>query len=234
MKPQTSTRPADDRLQGFQPWHLFLVGSLLASSAAALAVRGTTPANVVFLCLTVLAAGWTAYLLYRAFSPLVEGQDVETAEMLGGRTRAALERDKALVLRAIKELEFDRAMGKVSEADYQEMTGRLRARAVSLIKQLDHGRAAYRELIEKDLAARRADGPRPGTTPGKAKARTRAAGGAIVVVALTLLGSVPDAAAQMPGMGGGMPDARAMSGIPMPAESAPPGSVTVRLVRGQL
>ena len=49
--------------------------------------------------------------------------------MLGGRTRAALEREKTLVLRSIKELEFDRAMGKVSEKDFAEMSARLRARA---------------------------------------------------------------------------------------------------------
>ena len=49
--------------------------------------------------------------------------------MLGGRTRAALEREKTLSLRSIKELEFDRAMGKVSEKDFAEMGARLRARA---------------------------------------------------------------------------------------------------------
>ena len=155
----------DDRITGFQPWHLFLVGTLLASAAAAVAVRGTSPANVIFVCLTVLAAGWTAYLLYRASRPLVEGQAIDAPEMVGGRTRAALEREKTLVLRSIKELEFDRAMGKVSEADYQEMTSRLRARAVRLIRQLDKGRAAYRELIEKELNARRSTAGRPGGSP---------------------------------------------------------------------
>ena len=34
-----------------------------------------------------------------------------------------------LALRAIKELEFDRAMAKVSDEDFREMSGRLRARA---------------------------------------------------------------------------------------------------------
>ena len=34
--------------------------------------------------------------------------------MVGSQTRAALEREKNLVLRSIKELEFDRAMGKVA------------------------------------------------------------------------------------------------------------------------
>ena len=36
-------------------------------------------------------------------------------EMVGERTRVALEREKNLVLRSIKELEFDHAMGKVGE-----------------------------------------------------------------------------------------------------------------------
>ena len=63
--------------------------------------------------------------------------------MVGQRTRAALEREKLLTLRAIKELEFDRAMGKLSDEDWQEMSGRLRARAARLIRQLDAG-AGYR------------------------------------------------------------------------------------------
>jgi hypothetical protein len=50
-----------------------------------------------------------------------------------------------------------------------------------------------------------------------------------------LLGAAP-AHAQMGGMGGasGMPDAKAMSGIARPSETLPPGTVSVRLVRGQL
>ena len=113
----------EERVAGFQPWHLFLLGSLLASTFAAAMMRGTTPANVVFVCLTVLAAGWAAYMFYRTLQPIVEEGAASEPEMVGGRTRAALEREKTLVLRSIKELEFDRAMGKVSEADCQEMIG---------------------------------------------------------------------------------------------------------------
>ena len=73
--------------------------------------------------------------------------------MIGQRTRVALEREKMLALRSIKELEFDRAMGKLSDDDLQEMSGRLRARAARLMRQLDAG-AGYREQIERDLAKR--------------------------------------------------------------------------------
>jgi hypothetical protein len=67
--------------------------------------------------------------------------------------RAVLEREKLLALRAIKELEFDRSMGKVSPRDFDEMAGRLRARAMALMKQLD-AEGGYRELIEQELSAR--------------------------------------------------------------------------------
>ena len=88
----------------------------------------------------------------RTVAPLVSPQDDRTA-MIGERTRVALEREKMLTLRAIKELEFDRAMKKVSDDDFGEMSGRLRARAPRLMRQLDAG-AGYRERIERDLAKR--------------------------------------------------------------------------------
>ncbi len=220
-KPAPEAEPVDERVPGFQPWHLFVIGTLMASAAAAIAVRGTRPANVVFVCLTVVAAGVAAYAVYRTLWPLVEPDSVDTPEMLGGRTRAALEREKTLVLRAIKELEFDRAMGKVSEADFQEMTARLRTRAVRLIRQLDSGSAAYRELIEKELAARQA-------SAAKAPAGGRQGAAAKAVIAVVLLGSLAAGTpvrAQMGGMGGaaGMPDAKGMSGIPRPEASVRSG-----------
>jgi len=76
--------------------------------------------------------------------------------MIGQRTRVALEREKTLALRSIKELEFDKAMGRVSEEDFKEMAGRLRIRAARLIRQLDAG-AGYRQQIESELQKRIGD-----------------------------------------------------------------------------
>ena len=78
--------------------------------------------------------------------------------MFGHRTRVALEREKLLALRSIKELEFDRAMGKVSEKDFTEMSGRLRARAARLMRQLDAG-AGYREQIDREIEKRLGKAP---------------------------------------------------------------------------
>jgi hypothetical protein len=145
------------------------VFSLLAASAVAIRAMGTRPENVVFLALAVGAAGLAAYAFYRALWPLAAPEGARAPEMLGGRTKAALEREKALTLRAIKDLEFDRAMKKVSESDWAEMTGKLRARAIRIIRQLDQGHAAYHEVIERELHARR-------TAAGLAAASTGSAG----------------------------------------------------------
>ena len=102
-------------------------------------------------------AALVGYAALRTLRPLVSPEDDRTV-MIGQRTRVALEREKMLTLRSIKELEFDRAMGRLSDADWDEMSGRLRARAARLMKQLDAG-AGYRDQIERDLASASARSP---------------------------------------------------------------------------
>jgi hypothetical protein len=60
------------------------------------------------------------------------------------------------VLRSIKELEFDFAMGKVAQADFDEMSTRLRQRAIGLMRQLDEG-GGYREQIAREIEHRLAN-----------------------------------------------------------------------------
>jgi len=95
----------------------------------------------------------------RMLHPFVSKEEDRVA-MIGRRTRAALEREKMLALRTIKELEFDRAMGKLAESDFIDMSGRLRSRAARLMRQLDAG-AGYRQQIEKDLEKRLGSLPAP-------------------------------------------------------------------------
>jgi len=127
----------------------FLIAALTVSIVAFLLLRGQPLAALTLVALTLIGAGLTAAAMYRTIAPLGSELPDDTS-LVGGRTRAALERDKALTLRALKELEFDRAMGKVSDGDFAEMRDRLRARAVRLMTQLD-GAAMYRAQIERDL-----------------------------------------------------------------------------------
>jgi hypothetical protein len=145
--------PASTDSTGLRPWHFFLLATLSLATVAVVLMRHETAPAIALVALTVCAAGYAAYALYRTLNPLAGGELDDDAAMLGGRTRAALERDKGLVLRAIKELEFDHAMGKVADGDFAEIRDRLRVRALRLMRQLD-GAEAYRQAIERDLASR--------------------------------------------------------------------------------
>jgi hypothetical protein len=145
--PDRSVRLQAD--QSLQPWQFFVLAGLGSATAATFIARGQGVVAVVLLALMMAGAAFVGLMALRTIQPLVSAEDDRTV-MIGRRTRAALERDKLMALRAIKELEFDRAMGKVSEEDFREMSTRLRARATRLMRQLDAG-AGYRQRIESDV-----------------------------------------------------------------------------------
>jgi hypothetical protein len=142
------------KASAFRPWHFFIVGALLAATVGVLVSQRTVPEHLVMLSVTIFAAGAAAYACYRMVAPLVGREAVVSGEGLGASTRRALEREKALVLRTIKELELDRAMGKVAEGDFAEMSTRLRQRAIRLMRQLDDVQTVSRARVERELAAR--------------------------------------------------------------------------------
>jgi hypothetical protein len=150
LKPGDTTTPTTD--QGLQSWQFFVLAALGCATAATFLARGQGFLPILMVAVLMAATALVGLAVLRSVRPLVSEHEDRTT-MVGGRTRAALEREKMLALRAIKELEFDRAMGKLSESDWQEMSGRLRTRAARLMRQLDAG-AGYREQVEQDLAKR--------------------------------------------------------------------------------
>jgi hypothetical protein len=97
---------------GLKPWHFFLLVSTALATVATVLMHGQAPERMVLAATIVAAAGYAGYALFRTLHPLVSEGAGEETTMIAGRTRAALERDKMLTLRAIKDLEFDRAMGR--------------------------------------------------------------------------------------------------------------------------
>jgi hypothetical protein len=148
MSSATSTKDS------FGVGHLFVLLSLLAATVAVVLARPSTPESLILVSLTIGAAGFAAVCFYRLLAPLVAPHADVEQEPVSERLRNDLEREKALTLRSIKELEFDRAMGKLSQQDFDQMAGRLRIRAMGIMKQLEAGAASYRAQVEKDLAAR--------------------------------------------------------------------------------
>jgi hypothetical protein len=155
MSSETSTEARPASRGGFEPWQLFVLAGLIGAAIVAFRA-GTQPSSArIFLIFTIFAAAGIGYAALRMLLPLTGMLSRESRMTLGERTRAVLEREKMLALRAIKELEFDRAMGKVSDRDYQEMATRLRARAGRILRELDESpELGYRSLIEQELARR--------------------------------------------------------------------------------
>lgn len=148
---------------GLQPWQLFVLAGLACATAVTFLVRDRGVTVVVLLSVILGATVLVGLAALRAVRPLVSSHD-ERSAVIGHRTRAALEQEKSLALRTIKELEFDRAMGKVSDEDFHEMSVHLRARAARLIRQLDAG-VSYRVQIERELAKRLGDAAEQHTQP---------------------------------------------------------------------
>ena len=160
MSSETSTDA-----NSFRPWHLFVLAGLLVSALAVVVVRPGEPVVLVILVAAIASAAGVGFALYRTLSPLTVADFKENTQIIGGRSRAAIAREKTLVLRSIKELEFDHAMGKVSSSDFDLMARRLRTQALALMKQLDTDMPGYRDEIERELAKRLAIEVDGDTTP---------------------------------------------------------------------
>jgi hypothetical protein len=141
--PQIELKGAPDG--GFRPPHLFMMLTMIAAGGGVLVTGSVSPARAVFVSLAIFSVGLASYLLYRTVWPLVVPALNRESKAAGNRDGATLEAERETVLRTINDLEFDRAMGKLSEADFLEMRA-----------GLDVQRPTYREQIERDLVARMA------------------------------------------------------------------------------
>jgi hypothetical protein len=121
--------------------------------------RFRVSAPTIFVCLGFLAIELAVYNLFRTGAQMAADEDNDDSTW--GRplgARGELEREKKTLLKAIKEAEFDREMGKLSKVDADEMIGLYRARAIEVIKELDRlgetSVGTVREQIEREVKAR--------------------------------------------------------------------------------
>jgi hypothetical protein len=128
--------PVHQAESGFRPWHFYILLSMAGATGAVMLARDTHPVALLLLSSAVVAAGLVGLAFHYALGGFL-GVAERDREGLRETDREVLAREKLLTLRSIKELEFDREMGKVSDVDYQDMAGRLRARAMWLIEELE-------------------------------------------------------------------------------------------------
>ena len=131
--PSAATTPEDT---SFRPWHFYLLLSMAGATWAVIVSKNTEPAALLLLSAAVIAAGLVASALHYTIVGFMAADSSGSAPV-SARTREYLEREKALTLRSIKELEFDHAMKKIGEKDFAELSTRLRGRAMELMQALD-------------------------------------------------------------------------------------------------
>lgn len=123
--------------------------------------------SVAIACLGYLAVVATIVNLWRTGVAVAERENPATGAWdrpIGPLTE--LEKEKRTLLKAIKEAEFDFAMGKLSSSDSEALIQMYRTRAIEVIKELDQqsaGRAlSPREQIQGEVKARLALARRAG------------------------------------------------------------------------
>ena len=165
MSSATSTEakaaePARPSLLDRVPWTLVTPAALGVAAAiylfAIMEPRAPVSAGTVFLVVAAAAFGIVALQVWKLVASLAapETESAATKNVASDRRRRELEREKAAVLKAIKELEFDRAMNKISEDDYKDAHANYRQRAVRIMVQLEEGGSGYREIIEREVRER--------------------------------------------------------------------------------
>lgn len=123
------------------------------------------------LVLIFIAAAGMLYALYGVVAPFVVAgssgrshlldEELEEIEELAAR--------KSILMQSLRDIEFDRETGKLSEKDYRRLKVRREREALAVSKELEdrRGRVDYESDIDRDLRTRleRADDRQPDDEP---------------------------------------------------------------------
>jgi hypothetical protein len=165
----TGSEPARRRIP---IWMLAASGALLGAGYAFVIEKMHFGPPLVMTALGGMTLALTAAALLRVIDPLAGNALSSAGTARGARRPRELEREKQLVLKAIKEIELDYQMRKIAERDYREMIERYRTRAMRLMGEIEAG-DDFRALIEKELAMRlKIDASKPAAAPAAAKRAT--------------------------------------------------------------
>lgn len=122
-----------------------LPAATVAIAIAAGAIQGPAAAVLVLAggaLVAVIAIFWSSVRTLVGEAPLAGADAYALA------APRAEEEQKRAVLRALKDLEFERSVGKISEEDFTALTAKYRAEAKRLLKALDEEAQPRRELVE--------------------------------------------------------------------------------------
>ncbi|HYP76708.1 MAG TPA: zinc ribbon domain-containing protein [Polyangiaceae bacterium] len=110
--------------------------------------------QLVVLILAAAALLLVIWLLWSSVQALTGESELTFEEAFSLGARSAEEEQKRAVLRALKDLEYERSVGKISDDDYHEYAARYRAEAKRLIQGLEENLAEGRKQVEAELTRR--------------------------------------------------------------------------------
>jgi hypothetical protein len=111
---------------------------------------------VAFMVLAGFALVLAISFTWRALRVLLGGEaQSDLAQSQAMRHRAELLDEKDAVLRSLKDLEFEKQVGKISDDDFKRLDTEFRLRAKRILKLLDDDLREHREkaraLVQKEL-----------------------------------------------------------------------------------
>ncbi len=136
---------------------LWVVGSILAAAGVALVVLtlgfgARVDAPTLGLAAVAAALVYALGQLYALVRALSQPDTVAVVGAVADLSQAELREEKRRLLRAIKELEFDHGMGKLSLVDFEAVIATYRLRAIEVMRALDHSdklHPALAQLLEQ-------------------------------------------------------------------------------------
>lgn len=140
------------------------VASLVAAGSAG-AVYGLGTAILVLaggVLLGVIAILWASVRTLAGDAPIT----LDEAMALGAPSTA--EEQKRAVLQALKDLDYERSMGKIADADYEDLLRRYRAEAKRLLRAVDEDLAPLRARAAAYLTEQLGSTPAAMTTHDRA------------------------------------------------------------------
>ena len=150
VKGKTPREPADEPLvsalvQRISENAWVLIALLVPAAVVVGFIQGPGAAILVLLAaalITVIALFWSSVRTLLGETPLTGADAYAIA------APRAEEEQKQAVLRALKDLEFERSVGKISDEDYAALVARYRAEAKRLLRAIDDDARPRRESVE--------------------------------------------------------------------------------------
>jgi len=216
---------------------LMLAGATLGAALVVLALLVTVfgarlDAPTIALAAAAAALVYALGQLYAMVWALSRPDQVaQVGQAAGSFTQAELRDEKRRLLRAIKELEFDFGMGKLSRVDHDTVIATYRLRAIEVMRALEGGSSLHPELArllaERDAARTASGAPASASTsepagePGSTVASTSAPASASFAAAASAPASASFGAPAVTPTGAPASASEPAEPVPGPATSGP-------------